>query len=334
MKITSSSLRQNDGFTIIELAIVMIIIGLIISGANTIFTPSMKQAIKNKNETVIRHGVDALVGFAGAHKQLPANFTEAVNSKVDAQNNSLLYGYDANLAVQNSVCNRSSTNLTIQILKADNTEKFKIANVAFWLWSKGYDGVSTITPSTPYENAISVNTTVPIVNFEIPVYSDAVGAIKDDLVGWATLSELKAAAECGRVLNIHVDSLPVGKADGLTNYGTSKFSATGGVPSSYQWCVQSPAIFTGGLLNGNLNFYYGANNMTYTMSNRLSVEGTFNSSSCTPYYAADELHLTGQSSAESAFTTEDQGGPYDFIVFLKESDGNITNRRFSLYINE
>ncbi|MBF0438670.1 MAG: type II secretion system protein [Magnetococcales bacterium] len=217
---------KNGGFTLIEMSIVMIIVGLIIAGGLSVFGPSMRQALKTKNETIVRHAVDTLIGFSGAHKSLPQDLTGVVNTPNDAQNNPLQYAYDARL-IQANVCDyQDVTNLTVA------TASFTVPNIAFVVWSKGYNG-------TTEEAGWSVGGVEKATTYTVAEYSDGAvnnpSANKDDLLGWATIYELKAAAGCSSPLKILARSVPHGVFG--KSYGTAQFMAMGG--SSYSWCVEA-----------------------------------------------------------------------------------------------
>ncbi|MBF0270797.1 MAG: hypothetical protein HQL98_01810 [Magnetococcales bacterium] len=290
----------------IELSIVMIIIGLIIAGGITAYTPSMRQALKNKNETIVRHAVEALVGYGGAHKYLPSTIsnTGVVNSVQDGQKNTLQYAYDTNLTSANAVCNRDSTNLTVQVLKSDGSVNFSVSNVAFVIWSMGYDGATS--------NAKTAGAIAAAATYTVPLYQE--GTTSDDLVGWATMSELKAAAGCGgSSLKILASSMPVGIVG--STYGTVTFTPDGGL-APYYWCVEFPDTTRSGKL-------------TFTATAGVTPATAFGS--CTaPASVGSTLTMTGN----SAFVSTDQGGPYDLVVYLKDTNAYTVSRRFSLYVNQ
>ncbi|WP_130472448.1 hypothetical protein [Candidatus Magnetaquicoccus inordinatus] len=310
MKKGSIAYSHAGGFSIIELSIVMIIIGLIISGGISVFGPSMRQALKNKNEVVVQDAVKALVGYAGAQKLLPTTLSGVARSLLDAQQNALLYAYDNNFIENGNVCNRDATNLSVQVLKADGSVNFTVNNVAFVIWSKGYDGV---TAPAKTSEAITAAAT-----YTVPIYSETTGNVQDDLVGWATISELKAAAGCGgNSLKILADALPVGRV-GPSLYGAVQFTPEGGV-APYSWCVEFPATTI-------------SNNMTFKGITDVTPVNLFGDCAkpTSVYISGNTLALSGN----TPFDTNDQGGPYDFIVFLKDSNNTprIVNRRFSLFV--
>ncbi|GAB0058849.1 hypothetical protein SIID45300_03207 [Candidatus Magnetaquicoccaceae bacterium FCR-1] len=300
----SRSLHQA-GFSLIELSIVMIIIGLIIAGGVGIYEPSMRQALKNKNETIVRQAVETLIGFAGAHKSLPRELRHAgvVGAVQDAQLNPLQYALDAALLEMNQLCRRDDTPLSVQVLKADGSVNFEVINVAFVVWSRGYDGRTG--PEKP-TGAIDGQTPYPV-----PPYAENMA---DDLVGWATLAELQAAAGCGsQGLKILVSALPVARVG--APYGTVTLTPEGGKPP-YGWCVAFPDQERAGKL-------------AFKADGDLTPADAFDGCG-ERRVVGDTLTMHGL----APFVATDQGGPYDFVVHLQ--DGNRqphrTSRRLSLFV--
>ncbi|NGZ06431.1 MAG: prepilin-type N-terminal cleavage/methylation domain-containing protein [Magnetococcales bacterium] len=298
--------RQCAGFSMIELSIVMIIIGLIIAGSISVYEPSMKQTLKNKNETIVRHAVETLIGFAGAHKSLPGAIlnTGVVNSVQDAQLNPLQYAFDADLTAVNSICRQDETRLTVEVLKSDGSVAFSVSQVAFVIWSRGYDGKSLPDKA--------VGAVESAVRYSVPVYAEGQA---DDLVGWATLSELQAAVGCGGSgVSILADAVPAGSV-GL-KYGVVTFTPDGGRPP-YAWCVEFPDVTR----SGKVQFASGDVVLTPVAA----------------FGGCREFPVVGAvltMSGVRPFVSTDQGGPYDFVVHLKDGNHKIhaVNRRFSLFV--
>ncbi|MBF0263430.1 MAG: prepilin-type N-terminal cleavage/methylation domain-containing protein [Magnetococcales bacterium] len=298
-------MARERGFSLIELSIVMIIIGLIIAGGVGVYEPSMRQALKNKNETIVRQAVETLIGFAGAHKSLPREIRHAgvVGAVQDAQLNPLQYAFDAALGAVDRLCRRDDTPLSVQVLKPDGSVNFEVSNVAFVVWSRGYDG------RTGPEKALGpIDTPTP---YPVPLYAENVA---DDLVGWATLAELQAAAGCGsQGMTILVSALPVARI-GAT-FGTVTLTPEGGKPP-YGWCVAFPDQERAGKL-------------AFKADGDLTPAGAFDGCG-ESRGSGDTLTIHGL----APFVAADQGGPYDFVVHLQ--DGNRqphrTSRRLSLFV--
>ncbi|MEO5333479.1 MAG: prepilin-type N-terminal cleavage/methylation domain-containing protein [Magnetococcus sp. YQC-5] len=328
---------RTGGFTMIELSIVMIIIGVIIAGGITIYTPSMRQAMKEKNEVIVQDAVKALIGYAGAAKKVPAAVSGIVRSPRDAQQFDLMYAYDANLdgsVSDKNVCNRNSAGFQVVLKQfvtgtdaGGNNTYTTIDNVAFVVWSRGHNGYDNITGFR------TGNT------FNIPVYaSPATTDTTDDLVGWATLSELKAAAGCeGSPLKILADALVAGSAS-ASAYGPVYMKADGGVSkkvdgitNAYAWCVESPALCNdadpalcaagAGSLSALLSFQDAALNSVPVVDFNQCANKAL-------WLESDKIRLEG------SMPLAGQQGVYDFVVYLRDFVGNSTSRRLNLEIRQ
>ncbi|MBF0627878.1 MAG: prepilin-type N-terminal cleavage/methylation domain-containing protein [Magnetococcales bacterium] len=299
--------HPSGGFSMIELSIVMIIIGLIIAGGIGIYEPSMRQALKNKNETVVRQAVETLIGFAGTHRSLPAGLMDSgvVHSVLDAQMNPLQYAFDASLTAVDTLCTQDDARLSVAVLKPDGTTRFSIPDVALVIWSRGYDGATQPEKTT---GAIDTPRSYPV-----PLYAEGSA---DDLVGWATMAELKAAAGCGAgSLSILASGLPAGSVG--MRYDPVTFTAEGG-KKPYSWCVAFPDQTRAAKMS------FAVDN-----TNPLPPENAFDGCQ-EPTMAGDALTLTGI----LPFVSTDQGGPYDFVIHLRDSNprAHTVTRRFSLYV--
>ncbi|MBF0371321.1 MAG: type II secretion system protein [Magnetococcales bacterium] len=224
---SESSLVRQAGFSLVELSIVMIIVGLMLGMGIQVFGPAFRQALKEKNEAIVARAIRSVIGFAGSEGQIPTGdgFFQVVASNRDAQNAKLLYAFDPLLDDRpGEICRRNRASLRVR-LPGDKTT---VNNVAFVVWSKGYDGVGNLG-LTPGEVADDTEVT-------LASYSDD----NDDLVGWATLYELKAAAQCGPALKIITQSLPNPSAK--SGSYAAAIHAEGGVKGQpgelLGWCLE------------------------------------------------------------------------------------------------
>ncbi|MBF0125941.1 MAG: hypothetical protein HQM02_01910 [Magnetococcales bacterium] len=296
----------------IELSIVMIIIGLIIAAGLSIYDPSVKQALKEKNEVIVRDAVKSVIGYAAGQKALPTALTNVARSTLDAQQSTLQYAYDTNLngsSTEKTICNRNDAGLTVvkKDNATDNNTKYTVTNVAAVVWSKGYDGASDVT--------ISGST------YTFYEYSGT----DDDLLGWATLSELKAAAGCvGSSLKILADGIPAGKEGSTYGTDTVTFKPDGGI-ADYSWCVEFPASIGTGKLLGKIDF-----NAVVGATRTQVTPVAFGS--CTIYTVGQTFTMGGS----TAFTSSSDQGTYDFIVYVKDSNTTpqSVSRSFTLTITQ
>jgi prepilin-type N-terminal cleavage/methylation domain-containing protein len=178
-----------NGFTLVELALVLVLVGIMISIGASMIGPLTKRAKLSETRDIVSGDVEGVIGFAATNKGLPANlaaFRGVVRSPNDAWGRSLTYIPASGLLTANSICRFTSTNLSIQACNSTTCTppQTVINNVAFLVMSNGDNTVdqTTYTPPTyrSYQPGILV-----------------AGNEYDDIVKWVTLPELKAKFSCG-----------------------------------------------------------------------------------------------------------------------------------------
>lgn len=266
MKMKSQILTSRQGFTLIELAIVLVIVGILV-GLGSSMVGVLTTAIKvRETKDFLDANVQAIASYASSHNSIPdaAGFTGAAKSPQDSWGRDFIYLFDANLhpadITKDTICGRRSTALTLRNCLTTNakcaaggggvvgTDFSDTSNVAFVVLSKSDDAKTDTTASDAAINASRAATGT--------VTTDSNNS---DIVRWVTLDELRSKIGCqGAPLKILNNELPYGQVG--TAY-TATLTADGGVPfalapSTYRWCVNTlPAGFTtppaGGIANAN-----------------------------------------------------------------------------------
>jgi prepilin-type N-terminal cleavage/methylation domain-containing protein len=153
--------REEKGFTLIEIAIVMIIVGLLLGLGAGMVGPLMKRAKIIETREIINAAVDSVISYAASSKRLPiwrdANdavtapneFHYLLRNRNDAWVNPLFYTYDGAL-FNNDICGKKTTALSI-VQCADSActpaTQVIINNVAFIVYSRGENvNYQTILP--------------------------------------------------------------------------------------------------------------------------------------------------------------------------------------------
>lgn len=226
VKMTYTRIRLKSGFTIIELAIVLLITGVLTAGGirmiNAGLNVSRFTATKNQVEAVIK---EISENAATAHK-IPANITELseiISPITDDFGNSLIYIADDTLS-SDSICNADKTNLQVKICSDHPcTSSEIIDNVAFFVASNSLNGLKQIDDSANVINLYNDSVTVN-------------GKRYDDITGWLTLDSLKGFAACdSKNLSIIEDKLP--QVHTMSDYNYTLHPKGGKSP--YLWCAES-----------------------------------------------------------------------------------------------
>ncbi len=198
-----SAKGRRAGFTLVELAISMVIIGILATiGASLIgpLTIRMKTTETKDNMSADR---DALFGYAvtsGATPVLPAlaQFPTVVRSPTDSWGDPVQYIFDNNLTT--NVCGRTTTNITLKICSnAACSASTSINNVAFILVSPASNFNNQTAASKAVTVATTINTYGPGIQVDnYPGDMNRPTDSYDDIVVWATLPELQSKLSCGR----------------------------------------------------------------------------------------------------------------------------------------
>jgi prepilin-type N-terminal cleavage/methylation domain-containing protein len=321
-----NNLRSNKGFSIIELAIVMVIIGILLIGGLTMIAPLTKRAKKSQTNDIMDAAVAAIAGYAEINDMIPVTtvtsgtvgFASVVRKSTDIWNKDIAYIADPNLS-SDSVCSRNSTEISIDFCAdAACTSKTTTNNVAFMAVSGGANlNMQTDTTVNP----------VKIYNygmFGVDDYATGLSRSEayDDIVKWMVLPELRVKAGCSgsplKILNI---DLPSGYV--LSSYNTD-IVAVDGTPwddgddtvgdadedPDYEWCVT-------GSLPSDINYECdGALAVTDPLTNDCSLtDGTWQK--CT------KLNISGTPDAGNA-------GAYSLPIYVRDNASNITSRTYAL----
>lgn len=330
MIITAARKIKNKGFSLVELAIVIVVIGLVIAMGMKLLTPVVERTKRTGTNETLDAAVAAVIGYAEVNNKLPLvgdgipdstydEFVEVVRNSKDVWGNDLIYRPDSNLTLDGSVCGRSDAAITIR----------KCLNAACTsIDSTTEDVAFVIVSSGPNMNIQTDTTAVLPATFDI--YNQGLVNIDDyaaglnrpepysDIVRWVVLPELRVRAGCfGSPLKLLTLEIPSGFV--LTSYSAEIFAdegvafTDGGDADSdpdYQWCVTSAA--PGGL--------------AYECNGALAA-----SASCSIDPAAGtwqqctSLEISGDPTANGAFSLP---------VYVKDNAGNITNRTYGMSISQ
>lgn len=217
-----------SGFTLVELAIVLVIVGLLVGMGAGMVGPLTKRAKLHDTRDTVKEAYNAIMGYAAANKQLPSTLASLSVKTKDAYTNDLQYYVAANLDSSN-ICTTQGTYLTITDKGANKT------NVAFVVFSLGGNVCNQTGTSSPF--------TISSEDVTVACPQDA-NAGYDDIVMYQDINFLRE--EICNSFRIVTDSLPTGTEE--VTYPTSILQATDGT-TSYSWTLTSGSLPAGLSLN-------------------------------------------------------------------------------------
>ncbi len=209
-------MKNSRGLTLIELAVVLIVLGILLGIGAGILGALIKRVKYNESREIVDANVEAVKGFATANGRLPANVSEVQNtfrSLADSYGKPLIYIFSGNLDDSStSICDELSTNITVRVGCTDSTCSTydqEVSNVAFLIVS----GNGNHNLQTGDTSLTSVSTTPVIImradsGITLKIYAYGTPSIDDytadlnrpepydDIVRWVSLHELKELADC------------------------------------------------------------------------------------------------------------------------------------------
>jgi prepilin-type N-terminal cleavage/methylation domain-containing protein len=199
----------HKGFTIIELAMVLVIIGMIVGFGASIVGPLTMRAKRNETKEITQAAVDSIIGYAAINNLVPDltaptnpdHFSTVVRTQNDSSGRPLQYVFDNALATPATpICSRTTTNITVRICNDAACGTFsQINNVAFLVVSPGENANNQTAGSQAVAAATVINTYQTGIQAD-PFAGDFTRATDDydDIIKWITLAELQTKLACSR----------------------------------------------------------------------------------------------------------------------------------------
>lgn len=269
---------KENGFTLIELAMVMIIVGLLLTIGMSLVGPLTKRAKLIEARENVKAAKEAVMGDVVKYGYLPLLLTQSGARDLDAWGRTIQYFTDNTLILPaTNVCNRTSTNRTV-FECGDATCTAGAANtkqdVAFIVYSIGDDANGAGTTTQPAGGpTCPVGQTCYWIRQQGTNYTVGPTAYQyDDIVQYVTLNEIRSARICS--FYVTTTSLP----DAKTGVAYSvNLQATGGQTPYISWSITAGALPAGitlgaanGLISGTTTTA-GVYNFTVTLSDANAV---------------------------------------------------------------
>ncbi len=217
---------QKRAFTLIELAIVLTIIGLLIGGSFKVMKMMREKAKTAEAKELVLGAKNAVFGYAAKEYFLPLNseFDANLSTSKDP-NHKILYIADTNLQYDD-ICAFSTTDLNV------SNRGSMVGNVAFVIAHEG----ANYNMQTALNTAVTPNVvTIHGADAQVDDNTTPVNILEsyDDIVEWATLKQLQDDVGCvDKQFRFVTDKLPNAKV--LIPYpnisGTAKLEVENALP--------------------------------------------------------------------------------------------------------
>ncbi|WP_456323774.1 putative Ig domain-containing protein [Hydrogenimonas sp.] len=215
-------MKKRRAFTLIELAIVLIIVGLLVGGGFKTMQIVSKRAKVTETKQTLAAAKEAVVGFAQTHGYLPnsSEFSSLVKQNSDSWGKPLLYTADSAL-MNDDICYYRSTQL---VIGGDEN----VSDVAFVIVSGGENYNMQTARDT---NEVKIyKPGKPNIDDNQSAQGDSVSRQEpyDDLAEWVTLQQLRIATGCK---NAQMGIIPLSLPKAYENHEyNASVSFEGGVP--------------------------------------------------------------------------------------------------------
>lgn len=343
---------NKNGFTLIELAMVMIIVGLLLTIGMSLVGPLTKRAKNIEARETVSAAKAALLGYSVKNGFLPLSTSAdplglAGARRLDAWGRNLLYNVTSGVTTSldgpgNNACGRTATNRTVFectdaacTAASANTK----SNIAFIVYSDGEDADGAGTTTMPTAGP-ACPVTVPATTcywIREQGSSDASYTLQyDDIVQYVTLDEIRTGMGCSQPLVITSPAtLPQGEEDSFYSYS---LQAIGGRPP-YAWSIATQpgsglTMNASGLISGTIN----VNNVVPNTGELTACTGTINVTNATLSDSGGSPPVTFTGTipvrpkplaiSNTEMPTAKVGTPY--TVTLNGSAGNSTTYTWTL----
>ena len=232
---------NRKAFTLIELAIVLMVIGLLIGGSLNVMKSMRERNKITEAKEYVTVAKDSILGYAMEWVDLPTSteFTNNLSPSKGTDEGNIFYFSDPQLSNEVDICHFTSTNLDVTIFDSGALTR-TIDNVAFVVAARSvnYNMQTAVTGSSPY--VVRIDDPAAKVDRNSSDFVRTSDAY-DDVVKWVTLSELQHNARCSDTpLRIVNDSLPATVTDISIPYSATILIDGNFTAPTFDNCVINP----------------------------------------------------------------------------------------------
>lgn len=237
---------NKKAFSLIEMAIVLVIFGLILASASSVLTLFVNKGGAERTRKMIESDKSSLYSYVTGNKQLPNSMSTVVTYPTDAYNKNFYYfsdtilnktisGWNLNqpgMSDVNAICGAYYTNIQVQVCtNASCSSHNDVNNVAFVIASGG-DNKNIQTSAVLSSGTYVVKVYPQGADAKDDYTTDMNRTEKyDDIVDWVTLDELRNKAGCGAERFSYLNTTMPAMLEG--SLYSFNFYVTGGVPFAY-----------------------------------------------------------------------------------------------------
>lgn len=249
---------REKGLTLVELAIVLVIVGILLSVGVALMGPLTKRVKQIESREAVHTAKEAVTGYLMKNGYLPANLNQAGTRSQDAWQRDLVFIPLSGLTSSNQdVCSYAGPFITLNVCKDTQCTTYDTKNdILFIIYSKGEDadGSCTDTGSSYYIREAGMPYTLPCTyNVTNPQYN------YDDIVEYVSLYEI-VSKRCVYVVSSVTDLCSGGSclsncSISLKNDSQSAIWVKGG-SASCQSVASGSQISLGSLNAGEIVYVY------------------------------------------------------------------------------
>jgi prepilin-type N-terminal cleavage/methylation domain-containing protein len=317
---------KRDGFSLVELAIVLTIMGVVVGGSFSAVKSARNRSYIAESKENVKSAKDAVIGFSMDYVDLPTEdeFSQELSpikgKKID-QDKVFFYFVAPELANDEDICTFDTTSLQVDVYDGATLDH-TISDIAFVVAAQGINrNIQTgVNSSAPYiVKVYQAGDTADDNSNDFTRDSDDA----DDIVSYVTLAELQKSVDCSanklKIINDH--ALPRDLSTSTDYVGTSSVNvyAAGGYPLSdggdgdseddFEWCLENaPAWLNNNDCNGNL----------VSQSDCLSASATYNQ--CTSPTLDGNPSLRGSAGTDM------------FRIYVKDKT-KVVNKTFTITLD-